>query len=217
MVLYERGVTLRTDFSNIKDEDIILLIRNGDNNAQEYLMNKYKTLVKSKSRAYFLVGADREDIIQEGMIGLYKAVRDYQLDKNSAFKSFAELCINRQIITAIKTAGRQKHMPLNSSFSLNRPVFSEQEEQTYIDILESAEITSPETLFIGQEDKMSIVEHIKKSLSGFENRVLSLYLMGKTYSEIAYLMGKSEKSIDNALQRVKKKIEKFIEKRELDD
>ena len=150
------------------------------------------------------------------MIGLYKAVRDYQPDKNTAFRSFAELCINRQMITAIKTAGRQKHIPLNSSVSLNRPVFNEQEEQTYMDILENAEVTSPEILFIGQEDKSFIMEHIKEVLSSFENKVLSMYLQGRTYSEIAFLMGKPEKSIDNALQRVKKKIEKFIDKRKLD-
>ncbi|MCQ4726034.1 RNA polymerase sporulation sigma factor SigH [Anaerotignum faecicola] len=206
----------QTDFHNLKDEEIISYIKNGDLDAQEYIMNKYKTLVKSKARAYFLVGADREDIIQEGMIGLYKAVRDYQPDKNTAFRSFAELCINRQMITAIKTAGRQKHIPLNSSVSLNRPVFDEQEEQTYMDILENAEVTSPEILFIGQEDKSFIMEHIKEVLSSFENKVLSMYLQGRTYSEIAFLMGKPEKSIDNALQRVKKKIEKFIDKRKLD-
>ena len=154
----------QTDFHNLKDEEIISYIKNGDLDAQEYIMNKYKTLVKSKARAYFLVGADREDIIQEGMIGLYKAVRDYQPDKNTAFRSFAELCINRQMITAIKTAGRQKHIPLNSSVSLNRPVFDEQEEQTYMDILENAEVTSPEILFIGQEDKSFIMEHIKEVL-----------------------------------------------------
>ena len=206
----------QTDIHNLKDEEIISYIKNGDLDAQEYIMNKYKTLVKSKARAYFLVGADREDIIQEGMIGLYKAVRDYQPDKNTAFRSFAELCINRQMITAIKTAGRQKHIPLNSSVSLNRPVFDEQEEQTYMDILENAEVTSPEILFIGQEDKSFIMEHIKEVLSSFENKVLSMYLQGRTYSEIAFLMGKPEKSIDNALQRVKKKIEKFIDKRKLD-
>ena len=206
----------QTDFHNLKDEEIISYIKNGDLDAQEYIMNKYKTLVKSKARAYFLVGADREDIIQEGMIGLYKAVRDYQPDKNTAFRSFAELCINRQMITAIKTAGRQKHIPLNSSVSLNRPVFDEQEEQTYMDILENAEVTSPEILFIGQEDKSFIMEHIKEVLSSFENKVLSMYLQGRTYSKIAFLMGKPEKSIDNALQRVKKKIEKFIDKRKLD-
>ena len=200
-------------FSTLKDEELVALVRKGDKTAQEFIMDKYKTLVKSRARAYFLIGADREDIIQEGMIGLYKAVRDYQDGKNASFKSFAELCINRQMITAIKTAGRQKHMPLNSSLSLNKPVFDEHEEQTYMDLLESVEVTSPEILFIGQEDKNFIENHIATALSGFENKVLGLYLQGKTYAEIAYVFNKTEKSIDNALQRVKKKIEKFVEKR----
>ena len=207
---------LQANFDSYKDEEIIQFVKEGNDRAQEFIMNKYKTMVKSRARAYFLIGADREDIIQEGMIGLYKAVRDYQIDKNSSFKSFAELCINRQMITAIKTAGRQKHIPLNSSVSLNRPIFDEQEEQTYMDMLESIEVTSPETLFIGQEEKGFIEEHIAKNLSEFENKVLAFYLQGKTYSEIAGLMNKPEKSIDNALQRVKKKVEKFIDKRKLD-
>lgn len=207
---------LQADFDSYKDEEVIEFVKEGNARAQEFIMNKYKTMVKSRARAYFLIGADREDIIQEGMIGLYKAVRDYQMDKNSSFKSFAELCVNRQMITAIKTAGRQKHIPLNSSVSLNRPIFDEQEEHTYMDMLESIEVTSPETLLIGQEEKGFIEEHIAKNLSGFENKVLAFYLQGKTYSEIASLMDKPEKSIDNALQRVKKKIEKFIDKRKLD-
>lgn len=210
------GCDVVQDFNSYKDEEVLGLIRNGNLFAQEFLMNKYKTLVKSRARAYFLIGADREDIIQEGMIGLYKAVRDYQNDKNASFRSFAELCINRQMITAIKTAGRQKHIPLNSSISLNRPVYDEQEEHTYIDMLESLEVTSPEILFIGQEEKSFIEEHIAQALSFFENRVLALYLQGKTYAEIAVITDKPEKSIDNALQRVKKKIEKFIEKRKLE-
>jgi len=208
---------LYSKFSALKDEELVALVRTGDKTAQEFIMDKYKTLVKSRARAYFLIGADREDIIQEGMIGLYKAVRDYQDGKNASFKSFAELCINRQMITAIKTAGRQKHMPLNSSLSLNKPVFDEHEEQTYMDLLESVEVTSPEILFIGQEDRNFIENHIATALSGFENKVLSLYLQGKTYAEIAYVSNKTEKSIDNALQRVKKKIEKFVEKRKTEE
>lgn len=208
---------LQADFNSFKDEELIDFVRKGNDRAQEFIMNKYKTMVKSRARAYFLIGADREDIIQEGMIGLYKAVRDYQRDKNASFRSFAELCINRQMITAIKTAGRQKHIPLNSSVSLNRPVFDEKEEHTYMDMLESIEVTSPEILFIGQEEKGFIEKHIAKTLSSFENKVLAFYLQGKTYSEIAVLMNKPEKSIDNALQRVKKKIERFIDKRKLDD
>ena len=206
------------DYSSLKDEDVIGLVRNGDELAQDFLLNKYKTFVKTKARAYFLIGADREDIIQEGMIGLYKAIRDYQDKKNASFKSFAELCINRQLITAIKAAGRQKHIPLNSSVSLNKAVYEDEGENTYIDMLESSEaVTSPETIFIGIENRNFIIENIMGALSSFEKKVLNLYLQGKTYSEIAEITDKSEKSIDNALQRVKKKTEKLMEKTRLDD
>ena len=206
------------DYSTMKDEEVVSLVHEGDALAQDYLLNKYKTFVKTKSRAYFLIGADKEDITQEGMIGLYKAIRDYQNNKNASFKSFAELCINRQLITAIKAAGRQKHMPLNSSVSLNKAVYEEEGEGTYINMIESAEaVTSPEMIFIGIENRNFIVENIMAALSSFEKRVLNLYLQGKTYSEIALIMGKAEKSIDNALQRVKKKTEKLMEKSRLDD
>ena len=206
------------DYSIMKDEEVVNLVHEGDFMAQDYLLNKYKTFVKTKSRAYFLIGADKEDITQEGMIGLYKAIRDYRDNKNASFKSFAELCINRQLITAIKAAGRQKHMPLNSSVSLNKTVYEDEGENTYINIIESAEaVTSPETIFIGIENRNFIVENIMTALSSFEKRVLNLYLQGKTYSEIAQIMGKAEKSIDNALQRVKKKTEKLMEKSRLDD
>ena len=206
------------DYSIMKDEEVVNLVHQGDFLAQDYLLNKYKTFVKTKSRAYFLIGADKEDITQEGMIGLYKAIRDYRDNKNASFKSFAELCINRQLITAIKAAGRQKHMPLNSSVSLNKTVYEDEGENTYINIIESAEaVTSPETIFIGIENRNFIVENIMTALSSFEKRVLNLYLQGKTYSEIAQIMEKSEKSIDNALQRVKKKTEKLMEKSRLDD
>jgi len=206
------------DYSTMKDEEVVSLVRGGDFFAQDYLLNKYKTFVKTKSRAYFLIGADKEDIIQEGMIGLYKAIRDYQNNKNASFRSFAELCINRQLITAIKAASRQKHMPLNSSVSLNKTVYEDEGENTYINMIESAEaVTSPETIFIGIENRNFIVENIMTTLSSFEKRVLNLYLQGKTYSEIAQIMEKSEKSIDNALQRVKKKTEKLMEKTRLDD
>ena len=207
-----------SDYSTLKDEDVIGLVREGDALAQDFLLNKYKTFVKTKARAYFLIGADREDIIQEGMIGLYKAIRDYSSQKNASFKSFAELCVNRQLITAIKAAGRQKHMPLNSSVSLNKTVYDDESDDTYIDMLHTPEaVTSPETIFKGIENRNYIVEHIMEALSSFEKKVLSFYLQGKTYSEIAKATGKSEKSIDNALQRVKKKTEKFMEQTRLDD
>jgi RNA polymerase sporulation-specific sigma factor len=174
--------------------------------------------VRAKSRAYFLIGADSEDIIQEGMIGLYKAVRDYNEEKNASFRSFAELCVNRQMITAIKAATRQKHQPLNSYVSLNKPVYEEESEQTYMDFLQSdsSALLNPETLLIGQENKHFLEDQMVKNLSSFETRVLVLYLQGRSYFEIAHVLDKPEKSIDNALQRVKKKLERFLEEKNLD-
>ena len=205
-------------YKSAKDEELVLMAQNGDDAAQEYLLDKYKSLVRAKSRAYFLIGADSEDIIQEGMIGLYKAVRDYNEEKNASFRSFAELCVNRQMITAIKAATRQKHQPLNSYVSLNKPVYEEESEQTYMDFLQSdsSALLNPETLLIGQENKHFLEDQMVKNLSSFETRVLVLYLQGRSYFEIAHVLDKPEKSIDNALQRVKKKLEKFLEEKNLD-
>ena len=205
-------------YKNAKDEELVLMAQNGDDAAQEYLLDKYKSLVRAKSRAYFLIGADSEDIIQEGMIGLYKAVRDYNEEKNASFRSFAELCVNRQMITAIKAATRQKHQPLNSYVSLNKPVYEEESEQTYMDFLQSSSgsLLNPEALLIGQENKSFLENQMVKNLSSFETRVLVLYLQGRSYFEIANVLDKPEKSIDNALQRVKKKLEKFLEEKNLD-
>ena len=205
-------------YKNAKDEELVLMAQNGDDAAQDYLLDKYKSLVRAKSRAYFLIGADSEDIIQEGMIGLYKAVRDYNEEKNTSFRSFAELCVNRQMITAIKAATRQKHQPLNSYVSLNKPVDEEESEQTYMDFLQSSSgsLLNPEALLIGQENKSFLEDQMVKNLSSFETRVLVLYLQGRSYFEIANVLDKPEKSIDNALQRVKKKLEKFLEEKNLD-
>ena len=205
-------------YKNAKDEELVLMAQSGDEAAQEYLLDKYKSLVRAKSRAYFLIGADSEDIIQEGMIGLYKAVRDYNEEKNASFRSFAELCVNRQMITAIKAATRQKHQPLNSYVSLNKPVYEEESEQTYMDFLQSSSgsLLNPEALLIGQENKSFLEDQMVKNLSSFETRVLVLYLQGRSYFEIANVLDKPEKSIDNALQRVKKKLEKFLEEKNLD-
>jgi len=197
-------------FESLTDEQIIELIHKGDLLAQEYLIEKYKGLVRIKTRSYFMLGADREDIIQEGMIGLYKAIRDFKGEKQSNFFSFAELCIVRQIITAIKTAGRQKHIPLNSYMSLNRSVYDENDECTYIELLSYDISSNPEAMIIDTEEKNSIEKRIAVALSPLERRVLSLYLRGKSYTEIAERINKDEKSIDNALQRVKKKVEKII-------
>lgn len=197
-------------FESLTDEQIVELIHRGDSLAQEYLIEKYKGLVRIKTRSYFMLGADREDIIQEGMIGLYKAIRDFKSDKQANFYSFAELCIVRQIITAIKTASRQKHIPLNSYMSLNRSVYDENDECTYIELLSYDISSNPEAMIIDSEEKNSIEKRIAVALSSLERRVLSLYLRGKSYTEIAKKINKDEKSIDNALQRVKKKVEKII-------
>lgn len=202
-------------YTELLDCDIIKLIRNGDETALEYIIEKYKTMVKIKSRSYFITGADYEDIIQEGMIGLYKAIRDFNFEKHSNFYSFAELCITRQLISAIKAANRQKHIPLNSSLSLNRAVYDENEECTYIEFISNEKITNPELLVIEQEEKLFIEKNIAHVLSSLESRVLSLYLKGKSYTEIAGIIEKDEKAIDNALQRIKKKVSKIIQDKNL--
>ncbi len=192
------------------DEQLLLQIKEGDNVALEQLINKYKNFVRSKAKTYFLVGADKEDIVQEGMIGLFKAIRDFKDDKMVSFKSFAEICVTRQIITAIKTATRQKHMPLNSYISLNKPVFEDDGERTLIETINHDTVSDPEMLFISKEELSRIEGKINEALSSFELEVLYLYLQGKSYHDIATTLNKEVKSIDNALQRIKKKIEKFL-------
>ncbi len=196
------------------DEDIVEIAQAGDDAAQEYLINKYKNFVRAKARSYFLIGADREDIIQEGMIGLYKAIRDFRCDKLSSFRAFAELCITRQIITAIKTATRQKHIPLNSYVSLNKPIYDEDSDRTLLDVISGSKITDPEELIISQEEFGDIEEKMGEILSSLEWKVLMSYLEGKSYQEIACELKRHVKSIDNALQRVKRKLERYLEKRE---
>jgi len=198
------------------DEELIAMYQQGNTLAQEYLLIKYKNFVRSRSRSYFLIGADHEDIVQEGMIGLYKAIRDFKLEKRSSFRAFAELCVTRQIITAIKTATRQKHIPLNSYVSLNRPLYDEESDRTLMDVIVEGRVTNPEDLVINQEDVSSIHQRISEVLSGFEQDVLDAYLDGKSYQEIAKMLGKHVKSIDNALQRVKRKLEKYLEEQRQD-
>lgn len=192
------------------DEEVVKLSKGGDEYATEYLINKYKNFVRVKAKSYFLVGADREDIIQEGMIGLYKAIRDFRADKLSSFRAFAELCITRQIITAIKTATRQKHIPLNSYISLNKPIYDEDSDRTMLDILSGTKITDPEEVFISHELSDDLREKIQENLSELESQVLLSYLEGKSYQEMAKELNRHVKSIDNALQRVKRKIEKTL-------
>ncbi len=198
-------------FAQMTDEQVVELAGGGDEQALEYLLNKYKNFVRSKARSYFLIGADHEDIVQEGMIGLFKAIRDFREDKLSSFRAFAELCITRQIITAIKTATRQKHIPLNSYVSLNRPIYDEESDRTLLDVLAEGRVVSPEELLISREDYSSIEDRIGEVLSDLEQEVLRAYLDGKSYQEIAKDLGRHVKSIDNALQRVKRKLEKALE------
>ncbi|RKD26429.1 RNA polymerase sporulation sigma factor SigH [Caminicella sporogenes] len=193
------------------DEKVVEDAKNGDPRAQEYLIKKYKNFVRAKARSYFLIGADREDIIQEGMIGLFKAIRDYRSDKISSFRAFAELCITRQIITAIKTATRQKHIPLNSYVSLNKPIYDEESDRTLLDVLSGKKISDPEELLISREEINNIESKIGEILSDLEWQVLIFYLQGKSYQEIAKDLNRHVKSIDNALQRVKRKLERFLE------
>lgn len=199
------------DFKNKIDEEIVMEAKNGSNRAQEYLISKYENFVKSKAKSYFLIGADKEDIYQEGMIGLYKAIRDFNPEKLTSFKAFAELCVTRQIITAIKTATRQKHIPLNTYVSLNKPIYDEESERTLLDVLSGIKISDPEELMISKEQMDYIEGKIEKVLSGLELEVLTSYLDGKSYQEIACDLERHSKSIDNALQRVKRKLEKCLD------
>ena len=199
------------DLNRLSDEELIELSRNGDGSVTEFILEKYRNFVRAKSRTYFLIGADREDIIQEGMIGLYKAIRDYKKDSASSFRSFADLCITRQIITAIKTATRQKHIPLNSYISLNRPAYEEEGENTLLETIVEKHRFDPEEIMINKERFRILEEKLVATLSKYESMVLKRYISGHTYTDIAKELGKSEKSIDNALQRIKKKIEKVLE------
>ncbi|HML48219.1 MAG TPA: RNA polymerase sporulation sigma factor SigH [Clostridia bacterium] len=195
------------------DEEIAILAQQADGQALEYLLGKYKNFVRSKARSYFLIGAGHEDIVQEGMIGLFKAVRDFKADKLSSFRAFAELCVTRQIITAIKTATRQKHIPLNSYVSLNKPIFDEESDRTLLDVITEGRVTNPEELLIGQEEFINMEGQIGEMLSDLEWEVLTAYLDGRSYQEIAEDLGRHVKSIDNALQRVKRKMEKLMEQK----
>ena len=200
----------------MNDDEVALLFQRGDGDALEYLLDKYKNFVRARARSYYLVGADHEDIVQEGMIGLYKAIRDFNPEKQASFHAFTELCVKRQIITAIKTATRQKHVPLNNYVSLNKPLYGDESDRTLLDVIEGR-VVNPEEMFIGQEDMAHIQEKLSSSLSDLERKVLDAFLQGKSYQEIAEALGRHPKSIDNALQRVKKKLVFYINKRQNDE
>lgn len=196
-------------YQNLTDESLVELSGAGDRDATECLLVRYKNLVLAKARMYFLVGADEKDIIQEGMIGLFKAIRDFDKSRQVSFKGFAELCVKRQIVTAVKTANRQKHMPLNTYVSLSNPIYEGDTEGILEEILSGSFDDDPEHLFISKENTKFLSVKMDEVLSKLEKSVLALYLEGKSYQEISIILDKPQKSIDNALQRVKKKMEKF--------
>ena len=201
--------------TEVADEELIDRTRSGDDRAIEVLLLRYRHYARAKARSYFLAGADREDIVQEGMIGLYKAIRDFQPDKQTAFRSFAELCITRQIISAIKSATRHKHMPLNSYVSLNQgPSSSEGGAPPLEQALSTAGPSDPADLVISAEEISSLRDSMVELLSGLEVEVLRLYMDGNSYGEIASILGRHVKSIDNALQRIKRKLEHHLESRD---
>lgn len=201
--------------NRLDDEGIVQLIHQGNSRALDYLIHKYRNFVRAKARTYFLIGADKEDIVQEGMIGLYKAIRDYDGEKLSSFKAFAELCVTRQIITAIKTATRQKHIPLNSYVSLDKPIYDEETDRTLLDVIAGSKSIDPQELLISQEKYGDMEMKLSELLSELEKKVLRLYLDGKTYQEMSVDLKRHVKSIDNALQRVKRKLEQLIEGTEI--
>ncbi|WP_017729615.1 RNA polymerase sporulation sigma factor SigH [Halalkalibacterium ligniniphilum] len=211
MDLKDTVTVIKPNVDQVEDERLVNKVREGDGAALEYLIKKYKNFVRAKARSYFLIGADHEDIVQEGMIGLYKAIRDFKGDKLSSFKAFAELCITRQIITAIKTATRQKHIPLNSYVSLDKPLYDEESDRTLLDVICGSRVTDPEELLINQEEFDDIELKMSEILSELERKVLMLYLDGRSYQEISADLNRHVKSIDNALQRVKRKLERYVE------
>lgn len=199
-------------YENKTDEDIVADFKNGEMEALEYLLEKYKALVNIKVCKYFIVGAEREDIVQEGLIGLYKAIKDFDIKKQSSFKSFANLCIERQLITAIKTSNRQKHMPLNSYVSLNNAAYDDNEDISLLEIFDSKTTEDPLDTLTQKEYYETVKQVIRDNLSSFEKKVLSGYINGESYVNIAKKLDSPVKSIDNAIQRIRKKAIKNLAK-----
>ncbi len=198
------------EYGAMTDEELVVLAKEYDSTASDELYHRYKNVVRGKARPYFLVGADRDDLIQEGMIGFFKAIRDYDPEKNASFRPFAEICVTRQILTAIKQATRIKHRPLNKYESLYQSVYDEDSERRLMDVIGVSSALNPEELYIKQELSNSLEQAIRSSLTELERAVLERFLDGKPYSEIASELGHSVKSVDNALQRIRKKLEKVL-------
>lgn len=200
------------DYEQYSDEELIVRLRDGEEQITDYIMDKYKNLVKSKAKSMYILGADKEDLIQEGMIGLFKAIRGYDIGRDASFFTFADLCVSRQMYTAVQAAGRQKHEPLNTYISLyaNSSEKEEGEEWEMINSIISKSERNPEELLIDRENVELIEKTIEKELSSFEKQVLDLYLTGMKYTQIARVLGKDDKSTDNALQRIKNKLKRLI-------
>ena len=202
----------REKYANLSDEELISLIRDGDKDALDILMDKYKDMVLGKARSMFILGGDSDDLIQEGMLGLFKAVRDYDCGRDASFRTFAQLCVNRKLYTAVKASNRKKHLPLNSAISLSQPVGEkgdEGSEEVLADYLEADKNSNPEEYMIGREEVERLEELIEKELSPFEKQVLELHLTGMGYVEIAHVLNRDEKAADNALQRIRTKFKKW--------
>lgn len=205
---------MNNNYNNMSDDELLELINKKDTDALDFLICKYKDLVNSKVNKYFIIGAEKEDIVQEGLIGLYKAIKDYKPDKQNSFKSFANLCIERQLITAIKSSNRQKHMPLNSYLSLNMTAFENEDgnnDTQIVDVLENTVIEDPLETITKKEYFLSVENVIDSSLSDFEKKVLNRYVQGESYVKIAERLDAPVKSVDNAIQRIRKKTAKNIQ------
>lgn len=197
-------------YANIADEEVIALIKKGDKLALDYLLNKYKEVIKMKTNRFFIIGAEKEDMIQEGFWGLYKAIQSFDAEKQNSFRTFANLCIERQLITVIKTSNRQKNIPLNSSFSLNTAAYDENDDVSVLDVLDTNTVEDPLETIIKKEYYESVENKIDKNLSKFEKDVLNKYIQGQSYSDIAVSLAAPIKSVDNAIQRIRKKAMKCL-------
>ena len=200
----------REKYEGLTDEELIVLFRDGDQEAMEKLLNKYKEMVLRKAKSMYILGGDSDDLIQEGMLGLFKAVRDYDCGRDASFRTFAQLCVTRQLYTAVKASSRKKHLPLNTAISLSRPVREDgEEDEEFLDCLEADASSNPEVYLIGQEEIERLEEKIEKERSPLEKQVLELHLTGMGYVEIAHVLNRDEKSTDNALQRIRTKLKKW--------
>ena len=202
--------TRDSDYTNCSDDELIDRLRRGESAIMDYICDKYKNLVRSKAKSMFILGGDNEDLIQEGMIGLFKAVRDYDMGRDASFFTFAELCINRQMYTAVQAAQRKKHSPLNNYISLDGAAGGMEEGSIFSDMFADNPRQNPEELFLDKERMAYLEKAIVEELSEFEKQVFDLYMTGMSYSQIAKVLGRDEKATDNALQRLKGKIKKML-------